>query len=227
MSATPGKGLSQEYVTCKHCDMTVKRENVPRHLQRSHDQIYMEKKRRHPNGICKPLQGEDFTFFQQQAGKASVQSKSLGKLNLAIKKMRSKENASQKKGSVGKIASQESWASERDSPYRSTPKFKDTPESQFSLGEKQGNLIAVPKKKTSATVSKHEFSNLGRNRIEPSPSAYQSYCQQKKCGISASLKRAIMKQLDQQLLICAELKYQVGMLKGIESPHKKDTPQSQ
>ena len=85
----------------------------------------------------------------------------------------------------------------------STPKFHKTPDSIFSLGHttKQQTILApivLTTKRGTATAVKGGYP--------------QKFDDSANGQVSSSFKQMLMQQIDQQLLICAELKYQISLL---------------
>ncbi len=69
----------------------MKRDNIKKHIIRVHDQVIQERRKRAPNAIFKPNNGEDYEDVCTD--KATTTSRRLegGRLNLSINKLNSKE----------------------------------------------------------------------------------------------------------------------------------------
>lgn len=86
-------------ICCKHCQKVMKKENIKRHMMRVHDQIIQERKKRAPNAIFKPKNGED---YEDVCIDKATTTRRLdgGRLNLSINKLNSKEQSPEAKSEL-------------------------------------------------------------------------------------------------------------------------------
>ena len=124
-------------VQCQYCDTVIAREKFSKHLNRRHTDIYLQRKHKSENGLCKPKVGEDFkTINYHMMGSHQIKKGKMDKCDLkkSISKLHEKVGKV-RKGSPASMENGSDLSSQPDGRL-STPRFNSniSHDSNFTLG---------------------------------------------------------------------------------------------